>query len=312
MNFESIFLFESIKLIKSKDNYCLYDLQNKKMFNVDVISAYIMSYCNSNTILTMLKSSQIEQNAFYSTIEKLINNNLVGYNYSNCKNSYTNSYSFRDIRFIKVLEIEYSDRIVNLLKNFINIISENIWIESILINLNNSKNIKLLLDFLSTKRIGAIILNDSFNILTKKNIIEYLKRKEVTYILLKNEFKHSKTIKRTKYPKLFIDSTLFYESLVFNTYYNNRIYIGKDGQITQGQNISMSIWHLKDVGSFSEFKSIFYSNKFTKYKNITKNSIVGCKYCIYRHMCIDDRELFDSDIPDSFYSKEKCKVKKVI
>jgi len=309
MNDKYVFLYEAIKLVKSKSTYFIYDLQYKKMYNIDEVSAYILTYCKNNSINKMLDASKIERNIFFSSIDKLIKKNIIGYSNHcfnnnnivniNCSNSIT-------FNFIKVIELEYNKDLIDWLKYFINLISDNIWIDSILINLNNSTKLKLFLNFLSKKRIGSIIINDCANILSKDEIAHFLNTRKASYILVNNDCELKNCLKRTKYPKFFMDFNLFYESLSYNTYYNNRIYIDFKGNIKPGKNITKDFAHLSSIIDYKNFKALFDINDFNKYKNIKKEYIFECNKCIYRHMCIDDREPIKSGEADFYYFDKRC------
>lgn len=78
---------------------------------------------------------------------------------------------------------------------------------------------------------------------------------------------------------------LYMESNFYNTFYNRRVYIDRNGNILRYEGDTMTFGNSIDV----ELSMILQLPDFKKYWNIKKDDIQKCKDCEYRYMCVDNR-----------------------
>lgn len=82
-----------------------------------------------------------------------------------------------------------------------------------------------------------------------------------------------------------IELSYFIESLNFNSYFNQKIYINSDGYICNMINTNIILGNI-----FSDaIRSIVISEKFQKLWNSKKDATLICKDCEFRYMCHDSR-----------------------
>ncbi|MET3537713.1 grasp-with-spasm system SPASM domain peptide maturase [Chryseobacterium limigenitum] len=104
------------------------------------------------------------------------------------------------------------------------------------------------------------------------------------------------------YKKNFVlNSKIFTEAQHKNTFYNKKIYIGKDGEIKNSPYDNESFGNIHTC----ELKNIVTTNSFQKYWNTAKDNILICKDCEHRYMCIDQRRPLKTE-NSQWYFETKC------
>lgn len=77
------------------------------------------------------------------------------------------------------------------------------------------------------------------------------------------------------------------ESLTFNTYFNRKMTVMKNGDIKNAPN-TVKIYD-NIYNDHVNIKKIIESDEFKKYWNLKKNDIETCKVCEFRNVCVDNR-----------------------
>lgn len=85
-----------------------------------------------------------------------------------------------------------------------------------------------------------------------------------------------------------VNLQLFSESQHFNTYYNKRLYIGVNGEISNGE-FSKPVGNIKDIVDINALIDLLQTEDFSYLFHIKKEIIDVCEHCEFRHMCIDNR-----------------------
>lgn len=138
----------------------------------------------------------------------------------------------------------------------------------------------------------------NFIIEDTKNSIEYLDFKKVisvTYCEFKNNFFVIQD------PNL----SLFTESQKHNTYFNRKLYIGKEGEIKNAPECEKEFGYIQEIKDVEELKQIISNSTFQKYWFIHKDLIDVCKDCEFRHTCVDSRLPYQRK-DTSWYHKKEC------
>ena len=82
---------------------------------------------------------------------------------------------------------------------------------------------------------------------------------------------------------------LFTESQHYHTYFNRKLYIGRDGEIKNAPECDDSFGFIQGLDSPNQLRDIIQSSKFQKYWFVHKDILDVCKDCEFRHMCVDNR-----------------------
>ena len=99
--------------------------------------------------------------------------------------------------------------------------------------------------------------------------------------------------------------TLYNESQLNNTYYNRKLYIGKNGEIKNASECNEEIGFINNIKHSKELKKIINNPIFKRYWTVQKDAVDICKDCEFRHMCIDSRLPFARQ-EGSWYHQEEC------
>jgi len=107
------------------------------------------------------------------------------------------------------------------------------------------------------------------------------------------------------YDSFFCNIMFFTESQHYNTYYHKKIFISKDGLISNMLNSSKNFGNINQIYNKCELIEIIALQDFQLLWYASKEKISICKDCEFRHLCIDRR------IPlkrknDSWYFTTEC------
>lgn len=102
-----------------------------------------------------------------------------------------------------------------------------------------------------------------------------------------------------------VNTELFTESQKHHTYFNRKLYIGKNGEIKNAPECEEKYGLIQNIENIEEFKRIILTSQFQKYWYIRKESCDVCKDCEFRHMCVDNR-LPSQRKDGSYYHKKEC------
>jgi len=112
------------------------------------------------------------------------------------------------------------------------------------------------------------------------------------------------TGKDVKHLDLFkINPLLYAESLHFNTYYNRKMFIDKEGLIRNGPLSDKSFGNIYKDHSWAR---LLRKREFKQLWEVRKDSISVCKVCEFRHMCTDAREPVRHKGKEDWYMDTEC------
>lgn len=100
-----------------------------------------------------------------------------------------------------------------------------------------------------------------------------------------------------------INMPLFFESQAFHTYFNKKLFIGKNGELKNTPETEAVFGYIDDVDSL---EPIVTTKEFTTYWNANKDKCDVCKDCEFRHMCIDNRVPIKRNGKDEWYFNTPC------
>lgn len=130
---------------------------------------------------------------------------------------------------------------------------------------------------LSTNRFNSIVIfNSPFNKNLENFIYYYQVQRQA------NNFNKNKT-------EFVCNLEIYVESLSHHTYFNRKLYIGKNGEIKNAPECPESFGFIQDYSSLEELKNIILSPSFQKYWHINKDDCDICRDCEYRYICVDNR-----------------------
>ena len=180
----------------------------------------------------------------------------------------------------------------------------------------NCKHLLIRIDTADNLEALCSLLKEKIDSTTFKSIDLHIKKKPGTAYLsfkkrIKKEIKQITDVNfynKAQYdipsffsPSFFINIDTFIESLQFNSYYNRKLYIDKDGNIKNGIEGKRIFSNLnKNI----DLKKIIQSNDYRNIWNINKDKIDICKDCEFRYMCIDNRIPIKRDGKTYYFEKE--------
>lgn len=100
-----------------------------------------------------------------------------------------------------------------------------------------------------------------------------------------------------------INPVLYAESLKFNTYYNRKIFIDRNGMIKNGP-LANEVYG--NIYTNHSWKELLKNAEFKKLWKIKKDSISVCKACEFRHMCTDARIPGQHTKSNQWYHTTEC------
>lgn len=217
---------------------------------------------------SIISNAIIEYDGSFN-LENILNQlNLLG-----CYNiQFVFSESFKDIKIIN-----------NLFRNTHNSIFKSF--EVIIKNANYNLN-SLELFLKENLRVRNLIVHSSLN----EEIISFDNEFIGKLIFTKNQFRVEDLFKNP-YEKFVMNLDYVSESKLYNTYYNRKIAISKDGYIKNSLNQEKQYGNVQN----NEIKNIVESIEFQHLWAINKDEIEICKDCEYRYICFDGRTPFLKD-----------------
>ena len=99
---------------------------------------------------------------------------------------------------------------------------------------------------------------------------------------------------------------LFIESQSYNTYFNRKMYIGKNGEIKNAPECVKSFGHVQNLNSPKDLISIVNNLEFQEYWKVKKEICDVCKDCEFRHMCVDNRLPYQRKSDNLWYHNTEC------
>lgn len=291
-------IHNSCKLVKAYNTYVIYDLLKSKFHLIpNEIGKYFSN--NSNR-----KKLSIEGEL---ALKQLLKEDIV---FVNNKKVYSNLMKFTsDFEIpctISNLIIDYSNFLTKKENGLIILdIVENLLIKNMQITLNSSFDINRITEFLNLfstsilQHIEIIILDycvrySDLNLLIKNDRVNsaIFIREQKNLIKKKGKiiFLNKKIYLTGTHPiKFSIDKNLFDESQQFNTYFNKKLYISKNGNVSNAPECQETFINIFKTKPFPFLYKMIESKKFQKYWKIRKDICNVCKDCEYRYMCVDNR-----------------------
>jgi SPASM domain peptide maturase of grasp-with-spasm system len=295
----------------------IYDLfYNKYYFVPNEICIILIKNPNGNLENILINKTDIEKNEIIEYFEYLKEEKIIFYfDYPDFFPEISLNYKTPNFITNAIIEINSNINIEKTLK----IVSE-IHIPAIVLIIENNKilDYKKLLDYFegtNTQHIEIILRNykeidaEIFNHNTRLNKIKVYNSKfqkirnldnEITkYIEYKNDNINFK-------PKISfnINLELFSESKHNHTYFNKKIYIGKNGEIKNAPECEDIFGNIQNITDFNDIINITKTKNFRKYWGINKEKIDVCKECEFRHMCTDNRVPFKRKKNEWFHKTE--------
>jgi hypothetical protein len=111
--------------------------------------------------------------------------------------------------------------------------------------------------------------------------------------------------KENKNNKFSINVQLFTESQKHHTYFNRKLYIGKNGEIKNAPECEEVFGYIQDIKDVADLKQVISTPEFQKYWFVHKELCDVCKDCEFRHMCVDNRLPYQRK-DGSWYHKIEC------
>ena len=211
-------------------------------------------------------------------------------------------------------------------------------------DIKNNKEVLKMISELNIPGIALIIENDETKFKNKKNL-KYLNKSSTQHIELifknfieidemifdqeprihiikifkstfeKTQMLSNEVLKKIEYktnhvnfdPKIKFNINLefFIESQLHHTYFNRKLYIGKNGEIKNAPECKEIHGYIQDVKTIKELQEIISKSAFQKYWYVHKEITDICKNCEFRHMCIDNRIPIQRT-ENEWFHKEEC------
>jgi SPASM domain peptide maturase of grasp-with-spasm system len=96
----------------------------------------------------------------------------------------------------------------------------------------------------------------------------------------------------------------FFESYNHHNYFNQKVYIDKQGTIKNGLNNNESFENINSITK-EDFLKLIGSKKFQKLWNVKKEDTLICKDCEFRFMCVDPR-VPKQNTKGQWYHNKEC------
>lgn len=318
-------LYSNCQVVTGKYRSAIYDLQKESIIFIP------------NSSLGILKRKFFTHNQFVKL--KQLGNELLRHNVLNVLKEKTTILEFPAIDFSYTIPSHFT--------NCLLIHSESINYKTLIKKLNdtNCKDIQIIflckiklqalkriLSFFNLSIIKNIQLVFSEECITKKEAILLAKLYKRILAMLFYNCGSSKIIQNNQCKYIYsaeplnvfnktskittssfgINIKLFSESLSFNTYYNKKLIINKDGDIVR------SLYENRTFGKINRvnLNKLIESKVYRRYWEVKKDLIEDCRNCELRHCCIDDRKLIKTKnhqwkalVPCNYYSRNLKKDK---
>lgn len=191
-----------------------------------------------------------------------------------------------------------------------------LYCELIIFNVKHEINIDFLDFFSEYIKINFsvnIFIIDSEDHLSEKTIKKLLDISVISKIYKNESYKKIKSEKLYFKRKVAIsklidftpNSQLILESYSKHTYFNKKIYIGKNGEIKNSFEDKKIFGYSSNDLSIKEIRTIIKSKEFRKYWNVHKEICDICKDCELRHVCVDNRLPYKRK-KNEWYHKIEC------
>lgn len=180
--------------------------------------------------------------------------------------------------------------------------------------------IKDIVGKLTTSSIFSVVFEAKFNkeerITDYEQLIVENKRIETIFLLSEEQLKTSSSKILITSPKKFVNKkeyffkiniSLFTESQKYNTYFNKKIFINKEGGIFNAPETEEVFGNITKI-TFKDLEAIIDSEQFQKYWRVNKDVINECKDCELRYMCVDNR-LPKKSKEGSYFFTSKCEMR---
>lgn len=178
---------------------------------------------------------------------------------------------------VKHFVFELGECCVNLLDELIDLLNTDLkdtTIESVCLRLTNDFGVK---NYFSSKS------NIDFRI----NVVE------VGLLKSEDESKSFENIQilslNERNPRMINNFLHYFESTLFHTYYNRKLFINSQGFISNQQEDLNYDYSINDFNHKNKLLDIIQSEFFNKLSRARKVDTVVCKSCELRHMCLDKR-----------------------
>ncbi|CAM1365832.1 putative SPASM domain peptide maturase, grasp-with-spasm system [Tenacibaculum sediminilitoris] len=323
-NYKYVRMFSNCIPVLGKDKSVIYDLQRKQMFNIPNDLYTFIQLFEEHTISEIFElcgedNKEVVEEYFQFLKAKeltfLINEDEI-------KLFPKLSMKWASPAKISNAIIEISERTYPLFEKIIKYLTA-LGCEYLYIKIRIPESyiiIKDIVEKLTTSSIFSIAFEAKFN--ANERMVDYeqlvvkYKRIETIFLLSKEPLKTtSSKILITPFKKFVnkkecfftVNISLFTESQKYNTYFNKKIFINKEGMLLNAPEAEEVFGNITDT-TFEDLVKIIDSEKFQKYWRINKDVITECKNCELRYMCVDNRVPQKSKEGNYFFTS-KCELK---
>jgi len=305
-------LFEDIRIIKGYNRASLIDLSIEQILFLPLYFSDLLQEINGiNDYKKKLRQNSPE-------LIQFIEDNEIGFECSPEEIDFFPSLNltWESSSIITSATIEIGNNI-----NLFDVkILEQLGCKHIELHIKNIDNLSLLLRKFEASIMQSITINLSGNIdikaiqklthiITKTpRVVEcHIYSEDITqYPVFPNVKYHTNylsTPRKTKH--LTTNMSLFTESQQYHTYFNRKLYIGKDGEIKNALECELDFGGIQSVSNVTELKKIISQPNFQKYWLVHKELCDVCKDCEFRHTCVDSRIPYQRK-NKTWYHKEEC------
>lgn len=180
--------------------------------------------------------------------------------------------------------------------------------------------IKDIVEKLTTSSIFSVVFETKFHknerIADYERLVVKNKRIETIFLLSEAQLKTASSKIILTSPDKFVNKkeyffkiniSLFTESQKYNTYFNKKIFINKEGNLLNAPETEEVFGNITSV-TFDDLEKITESEQFQKYWRVNKDAINECKDCELRYMCVDNRVPQKSK-EGSYFFTSKCELR---
>jgi SPASM domain peptide maturase of grasp-with-spasm system len=146
-----------------------------------------------------------------------------------------------------------------------------------------------------------LILTNVYN--APQNKINYSNKEHASILFSTEPFSYDAGSNIKNIDLFQINPVLFAESLKFNTYYNRKLFIDKNGMIKNGP---LSETVCGNVYTDPAWNKVIKNKDFKKLWKVKKEAISICKICEFRHMCTDARIPLQHENSNGWYHITEC------
>jgi hypothetical protein len=98
--------------------------------------------------------------------------------------------------------------------------------------------------------------------------------------------------------------SLYRESINVNAFFYKKMFLSKDGNISNSIGTNKKNKHIESINSYRELKKTINNRSFQQYWYVKKDLCDVCRDCQYRYMCVDNRIPINRNKNEWFFESE--------